>query len=75
MFPASVHNTTIYINKISIDCGNQKKLYEATCTFKNRANNTINATVVIPVIVGKFSNKHQLINQFNRAIWLILHSV
>lgn len=67
MFSGSVESTIIYTNEISIDCSPTRREYEATCTFKNRAKNTINATVVIPVIFGKFSNKHQLINKLIRA--------
>lgn len=67
MFSGSGESTITYTHEISIDCSLTKREYEATCTFKNRAKNTINAKVVIPVIFGKFSNKHQLINKLIRA--------
>ncbi|XP_060790478.1 adhesion G protein-coupled receptor F4 isoform X2 [Neoarius graeffei] len=50
--PSSGESTITYTHEISIDCSLTKREYEATCTFKNRVENTINATVVIPVIFG-----------------------
>lgn len=75
MFQASIGNTTIYNINININCQEKKDVYNATCIFTNRENNTRNATVKIPVIYGKFSIKHQFINKFNRAIKALVNLI